>query len=117
MAMLIAPLWLGGAAPAAADDGHAVRYLMRADGGVEAEIHYRVDPPSTTGNGANYEHVWISPGEPFERSTVMEEPRRYAYISVRNMTWNPNFQCELWIDDKLVQKAKGYCGLSEVDTH
>ncbi|OHT79335.1 hypothetical protein BKG69_13165 [Mycobacteroides chelonae] len=97
-------------AVATAHAEHSVRYVVTAGGGGEVEIHYRTEPPSENSSGAQYEHVWVSPTEPWEQNVSLDEPNRYAYISVRQVWWNPALHCEVWVDGVLVkQNSKGVC--------
>lgn len=99
--------------PAAdADVDHTVRYVVTADGNREVTIHYRIATPSENWAGTHYENFWIGPDSPWEATTTLDDPYGdAAYVSVRNIWWNPNFRCELWVDGKLAMKGEGYCSL------
>lgn len=101
------------AAPASADQvDHTVRYVVTADGDREVTIHYRIATPTENWAGTHYENFWIGPDNPWEATTTLEDPYGdAAYVSVRNIWWNPNFRCELWVDGKLAMKGEGYCSL------
>ncbi|WP_164911756.1 hypothetical protein [Mycobacteroides franklinii] len=91
---------------------HTVRYVVTADGDREVTIHYRIAPPTENWAGTHYENFWIGPDNPWEASTTLDDPYGdAAYVSVRNIWWNPNFRCELWVDGKLAMKGEGYCSL------
>lgn len=98
---------------ASADEAdHAVRYVLTADGDREVTIHYRIATPTENWAGTRYENFWIGPDNPWEATTTLDDPYGdAAYVSVRNIWWNPNFRCELWVDGKLAMKGEGYCSL------
>ncbi|WP_157897349.1 hypothetical protein [Mycobacteroides franklinii] len=101
------------AARAWADEAeHTVRYVVTADGDREVTIHYRIASPTENWAGTHYENFWIGPDNPWEATTTLDDPYGdAAYVSVRNIWWNPNFRCELWVDGKLAMKGEGYCSL------
>ncbi|SEA31496.1 hypothetical protein SAMN04488580_102333 [Mycobacterium sp. 283mftsu] len=95
-------------APVRAD--HSVRYVVTAGGPGELEIHYRAQAPSENSSGAKYDHVWVSPEAPWTETVPLGEPDRYAYVSVRQVWWNPSLRCEVWVDGLLVKhNDKGVC--------
>lgn len=95
-------------APAHAD--HSVRYVVTAGGAGELEIHYRAQPPSENSSGARYDHVWVSPEAPWSQTVPLDEPDKYAYVSVRQVWWNPILRCQVWVDGVLVKhNDKGVC--------
>lgn len=98
---------------AASDPEHVVRYVVTADGGQEVSIHYRVAAPSGTSSGARYDQVWISPDDPWQQTTTLADPYSYGYVSVRNIWWNPNFRCEVWVDGTLAMDGTAVCILTD----
>lgn len=98
---------------AASDPEHVVRYVVTADGGREVSIHYRVAAPSETSSGARYDQAWISPDDPWEQTATLTDPYKYGYVSVRNIWWNPNFRCEVWVDGTLAMDGTGVCILTD----
>ncbi|MFD6196469.1 hypothetical protein ACFWE3_07150 [Mycobacteriaceae bacterium NPDC060252] len=101
------------AIPASADEvDHTIRYVVTADGDREVTIHYRIATPTESWAGTRYENFSIGPDNPWEATTTLDDPYGdAAYVSVRNIWWNPNFRCELWVDGKLAMKGEGYCSL------
>ncbi|MGV0625529.1 hypothetical protein [Mycolicibacter minnesotensis] len=112
-ALLLMGLTLPGTPAATAQTAHAIRYVVTSDGGQDVEIHYRLEAPTENSSGAQYDHVWISPDQPWERTTTLDIPYRHAYVSVRNVWWNPRFSCEVWVDGRLAQTGTGTCVLTE----
>lgn len=107
---LVLSLVSGANTPANAEPGHEVLYVVTADGDREVTIHYRVDMPTENWHGAKYENFWIGPDKPWRQTVFLDDPY-VAYVSVRNIWWNPNFHCELWMDGVRVQQGGGYCSL------
>jgi len=82
---------------ARADEGHTVRYVVTGDTGQEVSIYFRVAPQTPSWSGAHTENYWVSPSEPWEQTVQLTDPST-AYVAVRNVWWNPNMHCEIWID-------------------
>ncbi|WP_132857618.1 hypothetical protein [Mycobacteroides abscessus] len=79
-----------------------------ADAGQEVTIHFRVAPQTENWSGAHSENYWVSPTEPWEQTTTLEDPES-AYVSVRNIWWNPNLRCEIWVDGRRTMESNGVC--------
>lgn len=99
---------ISGSYYALAEAEHAVRYVVTADAGQEVTIHFRVAPQTESWSGVHSENYWVSPEEPWEQSIALEDPGS-AYVSVRNIWWNPNLRCEIWVDGKRTLESSGVC--------
>lgn len=93
---------------ASADPEHVVRYVVTADGGQEVSIHYQIAPPAETWSGTETVNAWVSPEEPWEKTITLEDPDS-AYVSVREIWWNPNMHCEVWVDGQRTITGTGMC--------
>ncbi|SHU39544.1 putative secreted protein [Mycobacteroides abscessus subsp. abscessus] len=86
------------AAPAAhADQEHTVRYVVTAEASQEVSIYYREAPQTVNWSGVHIENDVVVPGTPWEQTVHLADPAT-AYVAVRNVWWNPNMHCEIWID-------------------
>ncbi|SHS81997.1 Uncharacterised protein [Mycobacteroides abscessus subsp. abscessus] len=97
-----------GAAHADAEPEHSVRYVVTADAGQEMTIHFRVAPQTENWSGVHSENYWVSPTAPWQETVTLENPET-AYVSVRNVWWNPNLRCEIWIDGTRTMEGAGVC--------
>lgn len=97
-----------GAVRASAEPEHFVRYVVTADAGREMTIHFRVAPQTENWSGVHSENYWVSPTAPWQETVTLEEPEA-AYVSVRNVWWNPNLRCEIWIDGTRTMEGAGVC--------
>lgn len=104
---------VGSPAKASGDPEHFIRYVVTADGGREVSIHYRFADPSQTASGARYEQVWLSPETPWEQTATLADPYRDGYVSVRNIWWNPDLHCQVWVDGTLAMDGAGACVLTD----
>ncbi|MUM19881.1 hypothetical protein FZI91_04500 [Mycobacterium sp. CBMA271] len=93
---------------AVAEAEHVVRYVVTADAGREITVHFRVAPQTESWSGVHSENYWVSPAEPWEQVVALEDPGS-AYVSVRNIWWNPNLRCEIWVDGKRTMESSGVC--------
>lgn len=110
--LLAAVMSLSPATSAFADTGQ-VRYVMTSDRPYQAKISYRVAPPvSGVGGGGQGEDVFLGPDSPWETTVTLENPYRFANVSVTNLPLDdlrPKFRCEIWIDGKLAATGVAYC--------
>lgn len=93
---------------ASAEPEHVVRYVVTADAGQEMTIHFRVAPQTENWSGVHSENYWVSPTEPWQETVTLADPET-AYVSVRNVWWNPNLRCEIWVDGTRTMEGAGVC--------
>lgn len=108
MVWCLAAMLSRGVVHASAEPEHIVRYVVTADAGQEMTIHFRVAPQTENWSGVHSENYWVSPTEPWQETVTLEDPET-AYVSVRNVWWNPNLRCEVWIDGTRTMEGAGVC--------
>lgn len=91
-----------------AEPAHLIRYVVTATEGREVTIHFRVGTQTENWSGTHSENFWVSPDEPWQRTVELAEPQS-AYVSVRNVWWNPDLGCEIWVDGNMIMKGTGVC--------
>lgn len=108
VALLFASVMI--APPSAHADEHTVRYVVTSNGEHEVTIYFREAAQTINWSGVHIENHWVSPGQPWE-TTVQLDDASAAYVAVRNVWWNPDMHCEIWIDGNktMASDPNGVC--------
>ncbi|WP_395306865.1 hypothetical protein V4U86_15515 [Mycobacterium sp. AMU20-3851] len=104
-------------APASAQTGQQVRYVVSATGELTANIYYvSADPPDrAAANSPEFMPLFrgvVGPGSPWVRETTLRDPQQWAFVSATGGSRvDPGLKCEIVVDGQTVVSQQGGSGV------